>query len=291
MLERIFLAFVLAFFLGACSNSHDNRLKISATTWIGYTPLYECARKGWLEPLNIKLLNISSLAENMYIYQAGNSDAYTGTQYEYNILKRDMKSLQPIMMFDQSNGGDLVMSNLTIEELSATDEVIDAYLEMDSINNIILEDFLKSYHLTQKKINYLNRDQVGIKQLKMSAKPTLIVTYVPYNIALEQRGYKPIASTKESLSLVVVDAMFTKKECYLKHKKQFDTLKSLVDRSIESLKHDPKEFYETIRPYILDMSYEEFIDSLEDIRWINRGLDERLRLRLEEAGFTTKGVI
>lgn len=291
MFSRIFIAFVFAFFISACSNSYDNRLKISATTWIGYTPLFYAQEKGWLEPLNIKLLNITSLAENMYIYQAGNSDAYTGTQYEYSILKNDIRTLEPIMMFDKSHGGDMVMSNLSLEELRETTEEIHAYLEMDSINSIVLKDFLSNYGLEEKKIHYINSDQVGIKQLKMSNTPTIIVTYIPYNITLQAQGYKELASTKESLSLVVVDAMFTKRETYSKHKAQFIAVKKLVDKSIAALQKDPKEFYETVKPYILEMSYEEFLCSLGDIKWINEQMSQELKDRLQSSSFPTKGLI
>lgn len=291
MFLRLLTGFILLFGITACSNSYDSRIKISATTWIGYTPLFYAQEKGWLEPLNIKLLNITSLAENMYIYQAGNADAYTGTQYEYSILKKDMRSLQPIMVFDRSNGGDIIMSNLSLDALQNLDEPIDAYLEMDSINSVLLEDFLHNYGLEDKKIHYINGDQITIGELKMSKKPTLIVTYIPYNITLEQEGYKEIASTKGSLSLLVVDAMFTTRETYEAHKEQFDRLKERVDEAIEALKKDPKEFYETVNPYLLEITYEEFIASLEDIEWINTEMNRELEARLRDASFPLEGLI
>jgi len=291
MFLRILVGFILLFCITACSNSYDNRIKISATTWIGYTPLFYAQEKGWLEPLNIKLLNITSLAENMYIYQAGNADAYTGTQYEYSILKKDMRSLQPIMVFDRSNGGDIIMSNLSLDALQDLDEPIDVYLEMDSINSVLLEDFLHNYGLEDKKIHYINEDQITIGELKMSKKPTLIVTYIPYNIILEQEGYKEIASTKGSLSLLVVDAMFTTRETYEEHKEQFDRLKERVDEAIEALKKDPKEFYKTVNPYLLEITYEEFIASLGDVEWINTEMNRELEARLRDASFPLEGLI
>lgn len=100
-------ALLVSFFLlfTACSSPQENRLKISATTWIGYTPLFYAKEKAWLKELNIKLVNVSSLSENMYLYEAGNSDAFVGTQYEYDLLSKTNNSLKPILMFDRSNGG------------------------------------------------------------------------------------------------------------------------------------------------------------------------------------------
>ncbi|MBD3822730.1 MAG: GGDEF domain-containing protein [Thiotrichales bacterium] len=61
--------------LASCSNSQD-KLKISATTWVGYSPLFYAKAKGWLDPLKIQLLHVVSLSENRYLYQAGNADTY-----------------------------------------------------------------------------------------------------------------------------------------------------------------------------------------------------------------------
>ena len=291
MLKKIILLLTLLLLFTSCSSDYDKRLKISATTWIGYIPLFYAKEKGWLKPLNIKLLHVSSLAENMYLYEAGNSDAYTGTQYEYSILSKNMKSLKPIMMFDRSNGGDLVMGNLSVEDLQNTTSQIDAYLELDSINNTVLKDFLLKYKLEGKNINYRNRDQVAIKQLQADSKPTLAVTYIPYNLALEKQGFMELASTKDSLNLLVVDALFTRTETYDAHKKQFSELKKLVDKSVESLKKDPKEFYTTIKPYMSDMSYDEFVNSLGDIVWINRDISDELKQRMNQAEFPTRDLI
>lgn len=291
MLKKILILFTTLLLLTSCTSEYDKRLKISATTWIGYIPLFYAKEKGWLEPLNIKLLHVSSLAENMYLYRAGNSDAYVGTQFEYGVLSNEMDSLKPIMMFDRSNGGDIVMGNISIEELQNTASHIDAYLELDSVNNTLLKDFISKYKLEDKNINYINKDQTQIKQLNASTKPTIVVTYIPYNLALEKQGFKELASTKGSLDLVVIDAMFTRTEIFNKHIKQFTELKKLVDKSVDIIQKDPKEVYETVKPYILDMSYEDFKHSLSDIIWINKDISNELKERLNETDFPIRDLM
>lgn len=281
MKYKVFLLLVLTLFLSSCSTQKEKQLKISATTWIGYTPLFYAKAKGWLQPLNIKLINVSSLSENMSVYKAGKSDAYVGTQYEFNHLKNN--DLVPIIMFDRSNGGDVIMSNQVIKELQDTNTTIDAYLEIDSINATLLKDFLSRYHLTQKTINYINQDQTQITtlQTKDISKPSLIVTYIPYNIQLEKNGFVEIASTKDNLDLLVVDAMFTSKKVLSNNKDRLLKLKKCIDTSIKNLQKDPEEFYKTVRPYLLDVSYEEFQHSINDIVWINKERDVDLQKRIE----------
>lgn len=291
MFKKTLILFMLLLLFSSCSSDYDKRLRISATTWIGYVPLFYAKEKGWLDPLNIKLLHVSSLAENMYLYHAGNSDAYVGTQYEYELTSKENPSVKPIIMFDKSNGGDIVMGNISIEELKSTTTQINAYLELDSVNNTLIKDFLSKYKLEDKNINYINRDQAKIKLLTASKTPTIIVTYIPYNLFLEKQGFIELASTKSSLDLIVIDAMFTKMEVFDEYKKQFRELKKLVDKSVEAIKKDPKEVYKTIKPYLEDMSYDDFKNSLGDIEWINKDISSELSERLNKASFPTRDLI
>lgn len=293
MFKKNFLFIFILFAFTSCSSPYDKPLKISATTWIGYTPLFYAKEKGWLEPLNIKITNVVSLAENMALYQSGNFDAYVGTQYEYSVLSSKESSLHAVMMFDRSDGGDVVMGNVSINDLKNSSSTTDVYLEMDSINITLLKDFLKKYKLEDKKINYINKDQAYISTLKVSdiKNPTLIVTYSPYSNYLTKRGFKQLASTKEGLDLLVVDAMFTTDKQFDEHQQQFIELKKIVDKSLLALEANPKEYYETIKAYLPETNYEEFQDSLEDIIWINKTLSPELEKRLNQANFPLRKII
>jgi NitT/TauT family transport system substrate-binding protein len=229
----------------------------------------------------------------MYLFQAGNSDAYVGTQYEYSVLLKKDPSLVPVMLFDRSNGGDIVMSNESIAELQNSKDGIDAYLEMDSINNTLLQDFIKRYKLQDKSINYINRDQAYISTLNAGdiKKSTIIVTYIPYDSELQKQGFKNIASTKDNLDLLVIDALFTTEKIFNTHHKQLIALKKLVDDAILVLENNPHEFYETVKPYMLELSYDEFVHSLEDIIWLNKNISAELKIRMKEAYFPTRGLI
>lgn len=293
MFKNFLLLILLLSLFTSCSSPYDKPLKISATTWIGYTPLFYAKEKGWLEPLNIKITNVVSLSENMMLYKSGNFDAYVGTQYEYEVLLPEEKSLRPVMMFDRSYGGDVVMGNVSITNLKNTNSVIDIYLEIDSVNSTIIKDFLKRYKLEGKKLNYINEDQTYISTLVKSdmKNPTIIVTYSPYNSYLTKSGFNELASTKEGFDILVVDAMFTTETVFNEHQQQFIELKKIIEKSINALKTNPKEYYETIKMYLPNTSYEEFQHSLNGIIWINKKISPDLEERLNQANFPIRGTI
>ena len=287
----VFLLFVVLSFSSCVED--NKKIKITTSTWIGYAPLFYAKEKNWLEPLNIKLLNVVSLSENMYLYKAGNADAFVGTQYEYNFLLQEYKTLIPIIIFDKSNGGDMILSNLTLDELSKTNKDIDAYLEIDSVNSILLNDFIRSNNLQDKKINYINEDQSNISRLKANEinNPTIIVTYTPYNNILEKNYFRELSSTKKSDDLLIIDGMYVKKDFYYENKETFVKLKKLVDDSIINLQNNPKEFYNTVKPYLTNISYEEFLSSLNDIIWLNKDIPTNILEKLDNSNFKTKDLI
>ena len=90
----------------------------------------------------------------------------------------------------------------------------------NSINSILLEDFLKIYNLKNKKINYINEDQAYISKLnsKNLKNPTIVVTYTPYNYDLEKNGFNELSSTKNNSNLLVIDAMFTNEDFFNENK-------------------------------------------------------------------------
>lgn len=263
------------------------------TNWIGYTPLFYAKEKGSLDLLDIKLINVVSLSENMHLYNADNSDVFGGTQYEYSVLQAQTPELVPIIIFDRSVGGDKIMSNRSISELQSSTEQIDTYLEMGSINIVILNDFIEKFNIDESRINYIDIEQSDTSSLKNTdaSNPLIAITYIPYDINLRKNGFKEIISTKSGLDLIVLGAVFTHKDELIAHKKQFIALKGLVDDALLALKDNPKEYYETIKPYFEDMSYAEFSKELNDIEWINNDLEQALKIRLQESSFSIKDLL
>ena len=85
--------------------------------------------------------------------------------------------------------------------------------------------------------------------------------------------------------------MFTNENFFNEHKKEFLELKNIIDKSILNLANNPKEFYETIKSYLPNTSYEEFLTSLNDIIWINSNAPEEIITKLRNSNFKTRDII
>jgi len=291
MIKVIFLSLLAILFLSSCSNNKKEELVIVTSNWIGYTPLIYAKEKGYLDKLNIELLNVVSLSENLHTFNSGNADIFMGTQYEYKVASQKNPEVIPIMLLNKSDGGDVIMSNLELSSLKNEEKTIDVFLELDSINSIVFEDFIIKHNLKDKKFNYINKDQSYISALREFQNSSIVITYNPYNIFLEKVGLKTIETTKNSIDILIIDGMFTKNDILAKHKQELLELKNIIDLAIIELEKDPKKYYETIKDYLYDTSYDEFLGSLSNIKWLNKNPSKEILKNLKDHNFSTKEIL
>lgn len=260
--------------LGGCSGEKKSTaFHISTNRWIGYTPLIYAQQKGWLEPYGITVTQAVSLHESMRLFKDGYADAITATQYEYDVLKFSMPSLVPIMLIDRSNGGDMILSTQTPETFFHTRKPIYAYLEVDSVNTIMLHSFMLRFGINSEKITPINLPQNRITELTPDdvQNPALIVTYAPYQLPLQNRGFKVLTTSRECTGIFIVDALFTTLEKRQEHRYQLEALHALFEKAQLHLRTDPAEFFATVKPFFGEVTFEEFTMLLSQIEWLDSG--------------------
>lgn len=288
-MKYLVLLFSFVFFI-SCSTQKDKELRIAVNSWIGYTPLFYAKEKAYLKNINIKLIPTVSLGESTDIFSVTKVDMLTATQHEYNALKTNFPTLMPIILIDRSDGGDMILSNKTIKELQNTKKIT-VLLEIDSINNELIKDFIKKYHIDKSTLSYKNKDQSQIQDTPYTQdNAIIIVTYAPYNLQLLKDGFKEIASTKDMNTLLVIDAVCVTKETFQKNKQTLLKLKKVIDTSIEEIQKDPHAAYELTKKYLGNITYEEFEHSLTMIKWINHP-DKKLFHALEKIGYKEGNII
>ena len=260
---NFFILIILVF--SGCQKKIERPIVLSANLWIGYAPLYYAYEKGWLRKNNIKFVTTISLSQSLKYYKKGSIDIFAGTNYEYKEAKTTVKDLIAVKLLDISKSGDMVYSNKNINELKSADK-IDIYEELDSINSILIQKFIKKYKLTDKKLNFLNTEPDNFLKLKMQKNPLLIVTYKPYDRNLKRRGFEVLATAKD-LNLTIFDALFVSQKFAKNHQLKIGKLKNIFDNALRDLQKNPQEFYTVVNPYFNYKSYINFRDALKSISW------------------------
>lgn len=280
---RIVLLFVFLLFMLGCESTSPNRpMSVSTNLWIGYSPLYYAEKKGWLRKNNIKLIRTVSLGESLQTFGNNSSDMCCATQYEIEQIDKANTESGSVILLDRSNGGDYILANRSIDELKL-EKKIDVYLETESVNTILLQYFMIKYSLKPSQINIINSPQILNSQLKMKRNATLIITYDPFNIKLQKKGYREIASTKDR-DLLVIDAIYTSHKTEKIFHKEIDRLNVLIYNSLKALQENPLEYFETINSYFAYSDYVEFQNALASIEWIYSDHTIVIKKREEHSG-------
>ena len=236
---RFFTLILIAILFFGCESKPTRPLSVSTNLWIGYSPLYYAQKKGWLRENNIKLIRTVSIGESLATYKKNSSDVFCGTQYEIDKMYKSAHLKANIILLDRSNGGDYVFGNRSINELKL-EKNIDVYMEVESVNSILLKYFMSKYNLKKSQLNIIDSSIVFNSNLKLKKNATLIITYNPYNIALQKKGYRELASTKDK-DLLVLDAIYINQNILKKYNQEITNLNVLISKALSALKKNPKE--------------------------------------------------
>lgn len=245
--------------------------KIIVSNWIGYAPLLYAYERGALDKFNIDIIVTNSLQTSLNLIKRNKYDGVAVRQQELTILNKEISnnSYKPLVLFDRSYGGDAVLSNLSKDNfLKQKYEKIDIFLEKDSVNELVLDCFIKAFSIDRDKIMIHNMNQENILDLKCGCenkKTKLIVTYEPYLSKLVQNGFNIITSTKDD-HIFVLDFLAVKKNSFSTN--ELIELKSILSNANLKLQKEPLEVYKTIKLYMDDISKNEFLSSLNSIELI-----------------------
>ncbi|UPT78575.1 hypothetical protein MN086_05345 [Sulfurovum sp. XGS-02] len=238
---------------------------------------------------NIELVNVVSLSENMQMYESGFVHAFTGTQYEFEQMSRHALGLEPTILLDRSLGGDVIMGNCDLRTLQKAKR-IHVYLEIDSVNNVLLHSFTELYGIDPSALELINKDSDESSMLEMKDEPTLIVTYAPYDIRLKKNGYKILDTTK-NLYLFVMDALYTDASTRKEYEEELAVLNQLIAKSLHHLKNDPEEYFSTVQVFFKYQDKNAFLKALESIQWIYDDRSVELMKQLESHHIPSKNIL
>ena len=264
LLKSLLLFLLLISFLG-CEKHQERRLRLAVSPWIGYSPLYYAQETGMLKDAGIKLIHSTSLHETIHYYQADLIDAFVSTQYEAFILND--KTLVHYLAIDRSNGGDVILSNRSLETILKSKN-IKTYLEIDSVNKLVFDEFLKKHNLRASDFDIYNKSQILIKDMKSDMKDDiLIVTYEPYATLLRNSGFIELGSSMDK-NILVLDSMYVNSHFVKEHNEKLQKLKLIIKQSYLKFEEDPKAYYDLVKSYLENPSFDEFMKSSSTIKWL-----------------------
>ncbi len=243
-------ALVTASFTAPISAIAATPIKLSMTTWIGYSPFYVAAGMDMFKKHGLQV-TLKTFSDPAMLPSSVTSKAVDGSLMTYDQLIGAVaqgQKLKVVMPIDYSNGGDAVLADKSITKITDLKGKKVAYSPL-SPSDFLISYALKVNSMSVKDINPINMAPEAIPSALASKAVPAGVTYEP-NVSqiLAMDGgskFKTIYTSKEAPGLIADVMVFD--EAYIKKNRK--PIAALVQAYLEGLAYmnsNPKESSEII---------------------------------------------
>jgi len=270
---KYLLSFVicLSISLSACSKKKIPPVEIAINPWPGYEFLYLAEQKGFFETvgLNVKLLQLNSLADAQRSYVNGYADGMSSTIIEAvqaQILGG--KALEIVLVPDFSNGGDVIIARKGFSSLSdLKGKTIGA--EVSSLGIYLLQRALTKEGLSLNDINVVNTEQMQGESAILNGSIDAFVSYPPVSIdILKHDNFHKIFSSAE-IPNKIIDAISISKEALDQNPGFVPKLHQAWQMALDYYQSQPVDALQ-IMSRREGISPEEFKDVLSDLQIVDQ---------------------
>lgn len=232
------------------SASAATPMKLSLTTWIGYSPFYVAAGMDYYKKHDLDV-SLKTFSDPAMLPSSVTSKAVDGSLMTYDQLIGAVaqgQKLKVVMPIDYSNGGDAVLTDKSINKITDLKGKKVAYSPL-SPSDFLISYALKVNGMSVKDISPVNMAPEAIPSAMASKAVPAGTTYEPnvsQILALEGGSkFHVIYSSKEAPGLIADVLVFD--EAYIK--KNHKPIAALVQAYVEGLAYmnsNPKEASEII---------------------------------------------
>lgn len=225
-------------------------VKLSLTTWIGYSPFYVAAGMDMYKKHGLDV-SLKTFSDPTMLPSSVTSKAVDGSLMTYDQLIGAVaqgQKLKVVMPIDYSNGGDAVLADKSITKISDLKGKKVAYSPL-SPSDFLISYALKINGMSTKDINPVNMAPEAIPSAMASKAVPAGVTYEPNVSQILATGggsqFKTIYTSKEAPGLIADVMVFD--EAYIKKNRK--PITALVQAYLEGLAYmnsNPKEASEII---------------------------------------------
>ena len=252
VLARITLLFSLIFLSGCDQNPEAPPIRVSASYWIGYEPLFVAEGLGLFPEGSVHVVeNINAVTLGQTL-RGDTIDAIMLSLSRAMDYAAENENVTLVLILGWSNGADKLLVKPEIEKISdLRNKRIGT--ELDTVNTYLLLRALQSGNMTLNDATVVALANEGMEQLVASERLDAASVYGRAAIAMEAEGMKPIFDSSqipgEIMDVLLVRTPFLK--AY--PERVADLIEGWVS-AVEYLKNPPDDFV----PYLVeDADYRE----------------------------------
>ncbi|KTG15946.1 MULTISPECIES: ABC transporter substrate-binding protein [unclassified Guyparkeria] len=238
-------------------------LRVSGITWVGYEPLFLARQLQLLPPDRIRLIDSPSNTNSLMQLATGEVEAATLTLDEFILARAGGIPVQVALVFDTSQGADVVMSRpeiTTVSQLAGRRIGV----EETAAGALMLRKSLEAADLSPDDV--IRVPLIGGQHLAAfrSGRVDAVISYEPYASRLESIGARRLHDSSAFPGLIV-DVLAVHERAFSQQPQALRALFNAHFEALSVLRANPGRAYRLMAPR-LGLTTEEARRAFEGIR-------------------------
>lgn len=195
--------------LAGCNPPAPPPLTVGLNPWVGYDPLVLAREQGQIDPVRVKVVELSTNAEVLRHFRNGLLDGMATTLDQTLQLAEEGLDLRIVAVLDTSAGADVVMATPLLTSPQALRGARIA-VEPSTLGQLVLRRMLDSTGMTLADVTVVPLEASQHLAALQSGRIAAAVSYDPLAAQLRSVGYVPVFDSRqmegEILDVLVVRA-------------------------------------------------------------------------------------
>lgn len=258
------LTVLLAALLGLQACSHgEPPLRIGTNPWPGYLGLYYARDLGLLDERDIRLVQFDTTEDVLSAFRNHAIDAAAVTLDEALLLAENKQAPRIVLVFDTSNGADVVVTRPEIKELAQLRQRRIG-VETNALGAYMLSRLLVAAKLQPDEVEIVHLPLQQHVQAYQSGQVDAVITFDPPRSQLLAAGARPIFSSAD-IPGEIVDVLVVREETLIEHKHHVGQLITNYFTALDKLQQDPEHAARMLAA-AMPLSHEELLTAWQLMR-------------------------
>ena len=234
------MAMLLLASLAACDKPPSPPLVFGANIWSGYEPVYLARELDYYDPAKVHLAEYSNASEVIRAFRNQLIQAAGVTLDEALLLQQDIPDLRIILIFDYSNGADVVLGRKefrTLQQLKGRRIGV----ENTALGAYFLSLALGSAGMTPEQVNIVPLSVDEHASAFHEHAVDAVVTFEPMRTHLLQHDHANQLFDSSRVPGKIVDVLVTRKEYMERYPDELRTLVQGWAKALAYMQTDPEQ--------------------------------------------------
>jgi len=225
--------------ISACDKESHPPLRIVASPWPGYEPLYLARDLGYMDEDTVRLFELPSLDVVLESFRINAVDVAAMTMDEAIGLVDDGYDIRVVLVTDISNGGDAVLASPKIQK---ADDIRGAKISVVNVpvGFYVLDRFLEKNGIARESVSVFPMPDTHQQVFYREGKADLVVTYDPVKSHLMQDGMRTLFDSRE-MPDEIFDLLVIREAVYQERKPELCTLVNAWFKSLVYMQEYPED--------------------------------------------------